>query len=310
MIIFYVHKGCQEYLMASIKQIQSRIPNVDIVLLGDQSNNDISGISGVIMDDYADFAEKFKENYQHFSPNDYDYELFCIQRWFYIYAYMIKNEINHAIYIDSDVLLNCLPENIDTTKYYYCFNSGHTSIFSIETLEEICNYISYLYSDKEKIEWLKSILERRQEEGLPGGVSDMTLLLSYVYNNSDKAVDLSRVKHLKVFDHNIQEDDDFELYKGCKAIYYIAGKYYFKDNLTGHLIEAGSMHFQGDAKVYMSAVIRVPTGESTFLFDYEKKKWIKYDERDHIYEKSKTMKLRELIYKVFKKIEQFRAFRK
>ena len=112
MIIFYVHKGCQEYLMASIKQIQSRIPNVDIVLLGDQFNNDISGISRVIMDDYADFAEKFKENYQHFSPNDYDYELFCIQRWFYIYAYMIKNEINHAIYIDSDVLLNCLPENI------------------------------------------------------------------------------------------------------------------------------------------------------------------------------------------------------
>lgn len=308
MIIFYVHKGRQEYLMASIKQIKKRIDGAEIILLGDQSNSDIDDVKGVIMQEYADLAIEFKEKYQHFSPNSFDYELFCIQRWFYIYAYMLKNKINHAMYIDSDVLLNSLPEEIDIEKYYYCFNSGHTSIFSVETIAEVCQYIDNIYSDKKKVEWLKSILERRQEEGLPGGVSDMTMILSYAYYHSNKSVDLSRVHMLTVFDHNIQEADDFELYKGCKAIYFISGKYYFKDNLTGHLIEAGSMHFQGDAKVYMTEVVNVPEKDGIYLFDYEKQKWISYEMRDRIYLKSKSMKMKELVYKVFKKIEQIRAF--
>ena len=310
MVIFYVHRGRQEYLLASIKQIEKRIKNAEIILLGDESNVDIEGIKGEIIDKYSEMANKFKLIYKHFSTNGYDYELFCLQRWFYICEYMKRKQIEYAMYIDSDVLLNDIPDNLDKSQYYYCFNSGHTSIFSYTTIKQLCDFIMECYSSDEKLFWLKSILERRQEEGLPGGVSDMTMILSYAYYNSEKVTDLSQVYKLKVYDHNIQESDDFEIYKGCKAIYYIKGIYYFKENLTGILIEAASMHFQGDAKVYMPFIIEPPKIKGEFLFDYEKRQWIDYEKRDRCYSKSKSMKIKEMIYKVLKKVEMMKAFKK
>lgn len=312
MIYFYVHKGKQDYLLASINHLKKRVKDANIVLLGDESNSEIPGTTGIIINDnYDKYAQEFSKIYKHLSPNNFDYELFCILRWFYIYEYMKRNGINQAIYIDSDVLFNNVVDemNIPKKNFYYCFNSGHTSAFSISTIESLCNYIMANYQNDEKIQWLQSIYERRVKQGLPGGVSDMTLILSYAYLNSATSYDLSTVRNCTVFDHNVQESDGFELYKGNKAIYYQNGNYYFRDNLTGMLIKAASIHFQGDAKLYMLSVSKIDRGTPLHKYDYDKKTWINYTYFDRKTTKSKNMKIKEFIYKVLKKIKMLQAFR-
>lgn len=127
--IIITHKGNPSYLKFVLSQLQETNPNANIILMGDKSNQKHSKINlfnlsskkikHVLLDDYFEYAKKFQQVYVHNNFTDINYELFCYQRWFCVYEYMIKNNLEDAFAIDSDVLIyEDLYELHDFVKKY------------------------------------------------------------------------------------------------------------------------------------------------------------------------------------------------
>ncbi len=278
--IFLVHQGNQSYLSATIMHIKKRFPNNDVYLIGDLSNCKLSGIdySFLIDDLECTKANEFQKNYFHLSPNPYDYELFCFKRWFYLLEAMEKMEIKKALYIDSDVLLCALSESLTEVEencFFHCHESPHTMLVLLDVLRRFCGFMLQEYTDETKLNDLKLHYRRRIEQNKIGGVSDMTMtsLFAYVMPHS---CDLASLCRMPYYDHNVNCCDGFELFQGKKAIYYLEGNYYFRNNMTGIMVEVGSIHFQGDAKNHIEAVSKAPSksGNKLWLYDWKKCIWV------------------------------------
>ena len=106
MKIIYINKGDTYYLNSVIATTAKY--NEEVILIGDNSLKKYArkNISFVLFDEYR---EKF--GYKHISINPPDYEEFCIERWFILKNYMLKNGIKEVWYSDSD---NIIYENIET----------------------------------------------------------------------------------------------------------------------------------------------------------------------------------------------------
>ncbi len=275
MICFVVHKGDNSYLKTCIQHAKKHNQNLKVVLLGDDKNECfVEQDCFARIDDYRGGCETFDSRYIHLSPNPESYEKFCFERWFIILEYMKRNNVEKAMHIDSDVLLNNVTDEIKnaTSQFFYCHDSGHTSFFSLDVLKQFCNYILSCYSDK-NVHKLIELYDWRKKNGYLGGVSDMTMILlfSNFYQNS---INLASISKNSYYDHNINESDFMEKIDEIKALYYANGNYYVKRTMTGELILANSIHFQGEAKKYMEVVSFPPESIQNIVFDPKFNKWV------------------------------------
>lgn len=129
----------------------------------------------------SDDSTFFKNNYQHLSTNGFESELFCFLRWFYLRDYARANNYTHILHLDHDVLVCGTREDIlrSMLDYDICISnvSGHTSYFTLEALEGLCNYFLYFVKDgyKKYIYNYIEAVEKRTEFG----ISDMTALKDF-----------------------------------------------------------------------------------------------------------------------------------
>tara|TARA_B100001769_G_C21949061_1_gene511023 strand:- start:344 stop:736 length:393 start_codon:yes stop_codon:yes gene_type:complete len=109
MNIIIIHKNNADFIHKLIK-VNSSYNNINIHFLGDYGNKHIDKLNKNIKFDYIDKYHSneidiFKKNYIHDNVNNYKYELFCFTRFFYLYNYCNKNNIENFLYLDSDILL-------------------------------------------------------------------------------------------------------------------------------------------------------------------------------------------------------------
>ena len=274
--ILFLHTGNPPFLNTAIQRLRLSNSN-DIMLLGDESNSGIEGVSHYHITDYFESAKDFEENYYiHMSTNSYEFELICYQRWFIIQQFIEKNNIENFWYLDSDVIVygnldeylkSTLPNKtfdlvgFDTKNcgggdsFMPCFN-----FFSKKLINEITAFMLKSYVVDDILTQLKNKWNKHQTEKIEGGICDMTQLKLYFdmhygeltifnsYNVSNKLIPdgnfNSKLNYSK-------ERIAYKTYLGRKFTYVKDYKAYgyLED---GSKVEFIATHFQSDAKAEMT----------------------------------------------------------
>lgn len=264
--VIFIHNGKQGYLKDTVRLAQKY--NENVILLGDASNAHIcrnwvntSKLSNSKFD-------IFKKSYIHLSPNSYQYELFCFQRYFLLEAYMELGEIEECVMLDSDV---CTFVNYSTMGFqqydvaascmYYHDDTKwmavpHVTYWKIEQLRDFTNYLIEQYRDDSKK--LTDKYETLLRDKASYGISDMSLLYLWITGKERKFWNLAIAQNGRTFDVflNTSVNCDgipFQMTHGIKRIVFHDKIPYFitEDNVE---IRANVIHAQGDRKKYIHMI--------------------------------------------------------
>ena len=264
--VILIHSGLQPYLYTCINQA---LKNNQVYLLG-SADPSIDNENFTYINPQADMGRdmnEFSNLYVHLNTTPPDYELFCYTRWFMLINFMEKHQIPVTMYIDSDVMLfqNATEgwKNFsDYTMSLVHRTSGHTSFMTLEGINNFCDMLMSIYSDKGGYHYNKiaSHLEVRRRYKLPGGVCDMTLL-EYFHYHSEFGGGPGRVGEMmaiiddSTYDHNINvSDQDFEFENGVKKVKVTDGSAFVYNNRLKKDIKFNSLHFQGGAKSLLEEI--------------------------------------------------------
>jgi len=250
--IIFVHKGNPFFLFTALYEAKISNPDSEIYLIGDETNKHYDFVKYIdyktlIDDDYNEFIQR----YEHMSPNSYDIELFCYLRWFLINNVIKQENISRCFYADSDVMI--FQDIEKSLKHYQNYSlsingiSGHnTYICNQKTLQDFCSFMLNSYN-KENIHKLKELYATYPREN---AICDMTMLSLFKENN--EMGELYKIINNKIFDHNINCSDGFEMKNGIKNLKKIENKVVCKLLETNEDIEFITGHFQGgNSKIYM-----------------------------------------------------------
>lgn len=248
--IILVHKGDSFYLAPVLKQIRLFNPEARICLISDTSTAHYDFVEHYDIEQYSKSLGEFAKVYIHMSVNPYNYELFCFQRWFVIRDFVYSQQIMNFVCLDSDVLLYCNVDEIFnkyiTFDFTICKVMGPCfSLFNCESIGKLCDYMMFLYTDKEAFRRLKDFYRTVVD----GGVCDMTALTWYQKDISNNVIDLIYPDNDNIcFDGNISDSMGFEMEHGRKKIYWIENLPYGKFIENDTLIRFAGLHLQGGAK--------------------------------------------------------------
>ena len=158
----FIHKGNQDYFKTALKQAKKTNPESKIIVIGDSYDKKIKGVDFY---DINSFNLSFSKIYKHYSKNQYNFELFCFQRWFILKEFMINSKLDFVFACDSDLMIfEDLSKYINIYKKYlagicmceYQENyrwsaSGHISFWTLEGIIKFCDFlIEYYTTDKIK----------------------------------------------------------------------------------------------------------------------------------------------------------------
>ena len=251
--VILIHRGKHDYVQTCINQAKFYNKTVIVISDSEYENCDNVDILG-----YTTHADEFRKYYTPLSTLG-DYELFCFLRWFILYEYMTKENIDDVFYIDSDVLLyHNISDDKDFFKNYIFTlilrSVGCTSYFTTSGLKMFCKFLFEIYQKKDSYEFAKiaSHYKVRQEFNLPGGVCDMTLFEYFArYKCSVGVGELSNIHNDTTYDHNINDSDNMYEFDGIKKIEFIDKKPYCYSPVLDKKIQFKSIHFQGGSKHLM-----------------------------------------------------------
>lgn len=123
--IFIFHKTNSSHIKYALKQARKFNPDSEIYLMGDNTNDKYDFITHVNVANYSVTADEFVKDYIHLSAGKIEYELNCFLRWFYIRDFVVQNNIQSFICLDSDVLVfSNLTEAIEPFKNVSIANEG------------------------------------------------------------------------------------------------------------------------------------------------------------------------------------------
>lgn len=266
--IIFIHKGIagrkkDDYLSISLKCAHKYNPGANIFLISDKIENNFNFVKYFNINDYCSSAKKFIDLYQHFSTNSYDFEIFCIQRWFILRDFMKINKIDNCFYVDSDVLIfsDLSSEWKKFSSFSFTLSEGtcaHNSFWNnYKAIDDFCNFIENIYSKKDFKYYKKMIdfWEKYKLSGNLGGVCDMTLFNFYKEKYPNLIGETATINNGSTFDHNIsclfQGNVYFNNIFGIKNIIW-KGNYPYVKISDGRIIKFNTFHCQGWAKKIMN----------------------------------------------------------
>lgn len=192
------------------------------------------------------------------STNSFNNELFCFQRWFIIKEFCIKNNLNDFLYIDSDLLLFAKIDEVFSKFVGFDFTISKKLgpqccyFSSIDKLKFFCDFITKLYSHPDYVGRFEKKHQYHLKNNLPGGVCDMTAFWEYNMDFPNKAKELFTLENNETFDDRINEPDGYVMENGRKKIHFENGIPFGTLESNGAKIKFNTLHFQGDAKKFIS----------------------------------------------------------
>lgn len=260
--IITVHTGYHHYLVYVLAQAKATNHNSEVILLGDSANSFLSFVRHEEVSDYFEEAECFEEAYRnrHMSPNAYQYELICFQRWFAIKKYMEVHQMSDCVHIDSDVLL--YADMTEEHQKYKDFDlalvkagCGHTSFMSYAGIVKFTQFVMDTYTDPARFAVIleQQELRRQKEPHLSfeqvGGISDMSLFRQFYQENAQNITLTSNIVDDSVYDFKIDSAaGEFEMQDGLKKVHWVGKEPFVKQTTRDQLIKFNSLHFQGASK--------------------------------------------------------------
>ena len=265
--VVFLQFGGSDYFYYTLKLAKKNVPQ-DVVVITDSNN-----FSGVNLINYRGLTtsriSQLINAYEHVSVNAYQMELVCFLRWFFILEFMKKENIKHIFYMDSDVAL-CSPfasicNSFQQYQLVVSGISGHTSFFTLEALEEFCDYIHYFMIKGSEAQ--KREAKIKIASGWQGGVCDMTAIKDFYDIYEGEKFDSTKAKNEGRLNHNINVTGDYreqgvyelDAERGIMQLYYNNGKVYGKKKDETY-VEFATLHFQGRAKKFIKPFYRMLYG--------------------------------------------------
>lgn len=268
--IVIIHKGNQDYLRIAIKQAL-KTQSIPVFLLGDETNREFCK-NHYLISDYLD-KDFFKDKYVHLSSNVYDYELFCIQRWFLLRNFVNANDFDFVWALDSDILLlenlDNLSEklkNIDVSVTTINDNDRcvgpESSYFTRETINKYCDFIEDVYTNR--VSDLKELKRVLDEQKSVNKISDMTLLYLFI-KSGIHYLDFGEPFDGMIMDDNISCPHGLKFRNGRKHIEKSGGHLYGYIDSNNEKVKFFSLHFQGGAKLDIAKYCGVLSEKYVYL---------------------------------------------
>lgn len=267
--VVMIHKGYSPYLPYTLAQAKATNPTSDIILLGDRGNAFLNFVQHYEVSNYFKEAQAFDQVYckQHQSPNSYEYELLCFQRWFILKEFMEAHQLPVCLHIDSDLMLYCnVTEEFDRIQAkhkdveftVHNRGGGHNSFVTLAGIQKFCKLMMDTYTDPDLFQIIEQQQAKRRAERphLPievlGGISDMSLLRRFCQLYEDQIVSTADIIDDSTFDFKIDSPSgEYEMKQGLKNIQWMNRQPFCKNNNADRLIRFNSLHFQGGTKKHI-----------------------------------------------------------
>lgn len=245
--IVYLQRGWFPHFELAVRSARHLHPGNEIVHIGDRRYRALGDDCDFVnLADVSISKWNLKDHYQHRSPNTIQFELFCLERWFYLLELMKKRDWETCWVFDSDTLLfanfDILARSYESFGITINKYSPHATLIGRrQSLESFCHWVLDVYQRPE-------LLEKRTADlgwGVPG-ISDMTLLTQFG-QEVEPIGDNSQPTEFGLIDNNISMPQGVLYAEGQKVICRRRGVPYVEDN-AGNLIALNLIHFQGPAK--------------------------------------------------------------
>lgn len=244
--------------------------NEKVILLGDLSNKTVCTNWVELKMLRSEKYEQFKKIYIHLSPNGYEYELFCFERYFILLEYMEQYGLKECIMLDSDACTftnysehhfqdyeaaASWPYYKDTDKWMII---PHVMYWKKESLNSFVDFLIEQYQCNSSR--LTAKRNRLIEKHATYGISDMSLLYLWVSEKCKSFLNLAKAVNGETFDVIITskvncDGSDFEMHKGIKRIIFRQRTPYFV-TCNGEYLKANVIHAQGERKRYIHMIAK------------------------------------------------------
>jgi hypothetical protein len=258
--IIFIHSNYSDYLKYSLLQAKRTNSEFQIYLLGDSSNDCYDFVEHHNLSEYSKEANEFAKIYRHYSTNNYEFELYCFQRWFVLKEFLSFIGAKNCLYLDSDVMLYANIKNEIKKFEHFDFTLSHMScgctffLNRFEALANFCEFLINIYKkiDKYHFDKILSLYAIRKKNNLPGGACDMTAFGLYQEIHFGEIGEVSQIINGSVYDPSIQiSSPGFEMTNGIKKVIWKNGSPFGTHLRTGKEIKFNSLHFQGNTKSLM-----------------------------------------------------------
>jgi hypothetical protein len=293
--IIYYHEGYDSFVPIVLKHNSKYIDAKDHLMLTDVK---YKGINCIDISEYesGQYLADFNKHYVKLSNTSDHYNHVIFKRWYVIYEYMTRENIDSIWYLDSDVLiyrdLNELKAELSGYEsaliakegnfihssiidYYKDVSesssnkrldiiSGHTSYFSKEGLESLLlSGIDMFGSSKEICK--KYYNQFFVETGKDGGVDDMHLVTHYYMQYKANVYNLSL--HDSHFDTQAKRLSDHNGNYASERMHGFELKKMVNHNLllNDEKISVSSLHFQHLSKYCMHKYLNYRLDPFTYL---------------------------------------------
>lgn len=268
----FIHQGKSWFVPFALHQARWSDPSSSVVLLGDGDRH--KGVHSLPIGHFSNRdSEHFSKVFKVMSLSPVGHELIWYLRWFYLLEWMKKEDLEDAIYFDSDVLnyskadvikaavedrngkcgITVLSQPEDSFMWTGC---GHSSYWKRAALEEFCDFCIETYTSPEYLKRYGEKMAWHVDRGLRGGVCDMTTLYLFWERHRDQVINLAIAHQGAVVDHNVGSSTNF--YEGeylmngrIKKIEFLEKRPYLFPASSLEPVLAHSLHFQGERKRLM-----------------------------------------------------------
>ena len=273
--LIFFHAGFDPYLLFTLAQARRSNPHARIILLGDERNRvSAFGVEHFGFRDYAARRDEFVSFYQHFSPHDVSFERICLERWFYLTAFLEQERLEDCCYFDSDVLLfaeiaRLVPDwaGFDVAGAPHFFGTCYVRRRRI--IADFCDFIAGRYRDPEQVKfWAANYAAPPDRCPAPYGRTINDIVLSWMFATTSRLpiLDLLQPRNGWVFDANLTALDTFEPRGECKQLYQDKPGGPVEAVKDGRRVRMASVHFGGHTKRFMSGLTGWSgTSASSFL---------------------------------------------
>ena len=258
--IVFLHNTNSDYLRYSLGQAKHSNPDSTIYLIGDNSNDCYNFVEHHLYLNYFQGAYDFSKIYRHYNTTSYKYEVFCFQRWYILLEFLVNNQLEKCLYLDSDTMLytDITKEQIKFSQFDFTLSYKTCgSIFflnRVEALADFCQFLTDIYTKKERLYFDRMLAHYMtfKKNGMAGGACDMTAFDFYGYDHFGEIGEVSQIIDGSLFDPGINvPHPGFEMEKGIKKIIWKDAVPYGVQLKTANEIKFNSLHFQGETKRLM-----------------------------------------------------------
>lgn len=226
MTLIFTHYGFSSYLEYTLKIAQQSNQNSKLIFLGDKSNravahknywehydinldSDLSQLHKRFLNCYRDIQGK-----NHLSHrNGKNWLKYVFERWFYIYDYCLKHEINKFWHFDSDTLI---LKNLNNYSYLFkkyefstqCNNSCLNGIITLPVVNEYCELICELF---ENLDFTASQQHEFDTVNQDHAFTEMRAFKIYMTKTKRVGLYLGNADNLEIFDDCICQDHGFNV---------------------------------------------------------------------------------------------------